>query len=249
MKNNLYISIYLLIVAMISGACIEQMEEKEKLNPSAGIDTSLITEVMTAEKQAKLTPDLVIQALIDGNNRFVTGKMRNRDYREQVRQKAAGQYPKAVVLSCLDSRVPVEYVFDQGVGDIFVGRIAGNIVNEDILGSMEFACKVSGAKLIVLVGHQNCGAVKSAIDDVKLDNITILLSKIKPAVEMSQDFEGEKTSKHDEFVRYVSENNIRYNIEQIRMKSPILNEMEVKGEIKIVGMYYNLTDGKIEVVN
>jgi carbonic anhydrase len=227
---------------------MEERKEKENSNSSTSFDTTLITEVMTAEKQSKLTPDLVIQALLDGNSRFVNGTMRNRDYMGQVRKKATGQYPKAVILSCLDSRVPVEYIFDQGVGDVFVGRIAGNIVNEDMLGSMEFGCKVSGAKLIVIVGHQNCGAVKSAIDDVKLDNITILLSKIKPAVEMSQNFEGERNSKNDEFVNYVCENNIRYNIEQIRSKSSILKEMEANGDIKIVGMYYNLTNGKIELI-
>ena len=140
----------------------------------------------------------------------------------------------------------MEDIFDQGIGDVFVGRVAGNFVNEDLLGSMEFAAKVAGAKLILVLGHQHCGAIKGAIDGVKLGNITAMLSKIKPAVAMSQDFKGEKTSKNDEFVKYVSENNVRYAIKQIREKSPVLREMEEKGQVKIAGVFYRLTDGTIE---
>lgn len=205
--------------------------------------------VMTKEEQAKLTPDQVLQDFIDGNKRFQSGNMTERDHREQARKSAPGQYPKAVVLSCVDSRVPVEDVFDQGLGDVFVGRVAGNFVNEDLLGSMEFACKVAGAKLVLVMGHQHCGAVKGAIDDVKLGNITAMLSKIKPAVAMSQDFAGEKISKNDEFVKHVCKNNVKLALKNIREKSPILKEMEAKGEIKIVGAFYNLTDGKLEILN
>jgi carbonic anhydrase len=207
-----------------------------------------ISHVMTKEEQAKLTPDEVLEQFVDGNKRFQTGTITERDHSEQARKSAPGQFPKAVVLSCLDSRVPVEDVFDQGLGDIFVGRVAGNFVNEDLLGSMEFACKVAGAKLILVMGHQHCGAVKGAIDDVKLGNITAMLAKIKPAVAMSQDFTGEKTSKNDDFVKKVSENNVKYAIKQIRAKSTILKEMEAKGEIKIVGAFYRLTDGTLEFV-
>lgn len=203
---------------------------------------------MTKEQQAALTPDAVVQDFIEGNKRFHSGVKTVRDHSEQIRKAVPGQFPKAVVLSCLDSRVPVEDVFDQGLGDIFVGRVAGNFVNEDLLGSMEFACKVAGAKLILVMGHQHCGAVKGAIDDVKLGNITAMLAKIKPAVQMSQDFAGEKTSKNDEFVEHVSENNVKYAMQQIREKSPILKEMENKGEIKIVGAFYRLTDGTLEFV-
>jgi carbonic anhydrase len=210
--------------------------------------TRVVTHVMTKEEQEKLTPDQVLQEFIDGNKRFQSGVTTTRDHSEQARKSAPGQYPKAVVLSCLDSRVPVEDVFDQGLGDIFVGRVAGNFVNEDLLGSMEFACKVAGAKLVLVMGHQHCGAVKGAIDDVKLGNITAMLAKIKPAVKMSQDFAGEKTSKNDEFVKYVSENNVKYAMRQILEKSPILKEMEDKGEIKIVGAFYRLTDGTLEFV-
>ena len=210
--------------------------------------TQVVNHVMTKEQQAALTPDAVLQDFIEGNKRFNSGVTTIRDHSEQIRKAVPGQFPKAVVLSCLDSRVPVEDVFDQGLGDIFVGRVAGNFVNEDLLGSMEFACKVAGAKLILVMGHQHCGAVKGAIDDVKLGNITAMLAKIKPAVQMSQDFAGEKTSKNDEFVEHVSENNVKYAMQQIREKSPILKEMEDKGEIKIVGAFYRLTDGTIEFV-
>ena len=210
--------------------------------------TQVVNHVMTKEQQAALTPDAVLQDFIEGNKRFHSGVKTVRDHSEQIRKAVPGQFPKAVVLSCLDSRVPVEDVFDQGLGDIFVGRVAGNFVNEDLLGSMEFACKVAGAKLILVMGHQHCGAVKGAIDDVKLGNITAMLAKIKPAVQMSQDFAGEKTSKNDEFVEHVSENNVKYAMQQIREKSPILKEMEDKGEIKIVGAFYRLTDGTIEFV-
>lgn len=208
--------------------------------------TQVVNHVMTKEQQAALTPDAVLQDFIEGNKRFHSGVTTVRDHSEQIRKAVPGQFPKAVVLSCLDSRVPVEDVFDQGLGDIFVGRVAGNFVNEDLLGSMEFACKVAGAKLILVMGHQHCGAVKGAIDDVKLGNITAMLAKIKPAVQMSQDFAGEKTSKNDEFVEHVSENNVKYAMQQIREKSPILKEMENKGEIKIVGAFYRLTDGTLE---
>jgi carbonic anhydrase len=142
----------------------------------------------------------------------------------------------------------VEDVFDQGIGDVFVGRVAGNFVNTDLLGSMEFACKVAGAKLIIVMGHQHCGAVKGAIDDVHLGNITAMLANIKPAVAMSQNFEGEKSSKNDAFVKTVNKNNIRNTISQIRTHSEILKEMENKNQIKIVGAYYSLLTGKIEFV-
>ncbi len=208
-----------------------------------------VSHVMTKEAQSKLNPDQVMQEFIEGNKRFQNGTITERDHNSQARKSADGQYPKAVVLSCLDSRVPVEDIFDQGIGDVFVARIAGNFANEDMLGSMEFACKVAGAKLILVMGHEHCGAVKGAIDDVKLGNITNMLAKVKPAVTMSQEYSGAKTSKNEEFVKLVSENNVRYTMQQIRDNSPILREMESKGEIKIKGAYYNLADGKLELVN
>jgi len=244
MKSRIF-SAVLLSITLLS--CKENSEVSSKKQQSNN-EKATITHVMTKEQQEALTPDQVLNEFIEGNKRFNTGNSIPRDLSIQARKSAPGQYPKAVVLSCLDSRVPVEDVFDQGLGDIFVGRVAGNFVNEDLLGSMEFACKVAGAKLIVVMGHQHCGAVKGAIDDVKLGNITAMLAKIKPAVEMSKDFPGEKNSKNNEFVKHVSENNVKYAIQQIREKSPILKEMEDKGEIKIVGAFYRLTDGTLEFV-
>lgn len=233
-------SAILFLVILFSCNQTERNEKEER----ARIDSS--SHVMTLEDQKNLSPDSVIAQFISGNRRFQSGTTTVRDHSVQARQSAPAQFPKAVVLSCLDSRVPVEDVFDQGLGDIFVARVAGNFVNEDMLGSMEFACKVAGAKLILVMGHQHCGAVKGAIDNVQLGNITAMLSKIKPAVEMSQDFAGEKSSKNDEFVKHVSQNNVKHTLQEIRQRSPILKEMEDKGEIKIVGVYYRLTDGTLE---
>ena len=239
----------LLTLTILSCNQGEKTERQKEVSAEKKTEqTQVVNHVMTKEQQAALTPDAVVQDFIEGNKRFHSGVKTVRDHSEQIRKAVPGQFPKAVVLSCLDSRVPVENVFDQGLGDIFVARVAGNFVNEDLLGSMEFACKVAGAKLILVMGHQHCGAVKGAIDDVKLGNITAMLAKIKPAVQMSQDFAGEKISKNDEFVEHVSENNVKYAMQQIREKSPILKEMENKGEIKIVGAFYRLTDGTLEFV-
>ncbi|WP_083990253.1 carbonic anhydrase family protein [Flavihumibacter petaseus] len=201
--------------------------------------------VLTAEEQQALTPDQVIASLKEGNERFVRNDLTARDHSTMVRKAVLGQYPKAVVLSCLDSRIPVEDVFDKGIGDMFVARVAGNFVNEDILGSMEFGCKVSGAKLILVLAHESCGAVKAAIDNVKLGNITAMLTKIAPAVKLSAGFAGEKSSKNDAFVEQVAKANVTNTIETIRAKSPILKEMETKGEIRIIGAYYNLQTGEV----
>ncbi len=223
--------------------------EKNKFNSDKSSADGRVKTVLSAEERAKLTPDQILQDFLDGNERFRNNNLTHRDHSEQIRKSAFGQYPKAVVVSCLDSRVPVEDVFDQGIGDVFVGRIAGNFVNEDLLGSLEFACKVAGAKLIIIMGHQHCGAVIGAIDDVKLGNLTTTLSKIKPAIRMSQNYNGNMTSKNEEFVKIVSENNVRHAISTIRSKSPILKEMEENGEIKIVGLFYTLTKGELIFVD
>ncbi len=244
--KNIFKSALLFVSATLLWSCTPKTEEAKEVVTE---EPALVKEVMTAEQQKALTPDQVLQQLKDGNARFRSGNMTQRDHSEQVRKSAPGQYPKAVVLSCLDSRVPVEDVFDQGIGDLFVGRVAGNFVNEDLLGSMEFACKVAGAKLVLVMGHQHCGAVKGAIDDVKLGNITAMLEKIKPAVAMSAGFAGEKSTKNEDFVREVSENNVRHAMNRIREKSPILKEMEANGEIKIVGAFYSLVDGEMTFIN
>jgi len=207
--------------------------------------TPLIEKVLTADEQAALTPDGVITGLKAGNQRFVEGDLTARDHTVQIRKTVGGQFPKAVILSCVDSRVPVEDVFDKGIGDIFVARVAGNFVNEDILGSMEFGCKVSGSKVILVLGHEHCGAVKAAVDDVKLGNITAMLSKIRPAVE-SVVYDGDRTSKNEEFVHLACESNIRKTIQDIRTNSPILKEMEDKGEIKIIGGVYDMDTGEVD---
>lgn len=205
----------------------------------------LIEEVLTKEQQDALTPDQVITSLKEGNNRFMNNDLTARDHSKQVRNSTLAQFPKAIVLSCVDSRVPVEDVFDRGIGDLFVARVAGNFVNEDILGSMEFACKVSGSKLILVMGHEHCGAVKAAIDDVKLGNITPMLQKIRPAVE-NVVYDGDRTSKNDAFVHMACESNVKNTIETIRANSPILKEMEANGEIKIAGAVYDMDNGKVD---
>ncbi len=206
--------------------------------------------VLTKEQQQSLTPDDVLKQFKDGNERFRKSDYTLRNHSESIRKTATdGQFPEAMVLSCLDSRVPVEDVFDQGIGDVFVGRVAGNFVNTDLLGSMEFACKVAGAKLIIVMGHQHCGAVKGAIDDVKLGNITAMLNNIKPALAMSQNYKGDKSIKNDEYVKLVSQNNVRNAINEIRSKSEILRTMEANGEIKIVGAFYVLRTGELQFLN
>lgn len=205
----------------------------------------LIEKVLTAEEQKKLTPDEVLKSLKEGNQRFLSGNLTLRDHSKQIRDAVNGQYPKAVILSCIDSRVPVEDVFDKGIGDMFVARVAGNIVNEDILGSMEFSCKVAGAKLVLVIGHEYCGAIKGAIDKVELGNLTTLLKKVNPAIEKCSHYSGEKTSKNGEFVDMVIRENVKITVENIRKQSPILSEMEKNGEIKIIGSYYDMDNGEV----
>ena len=204
----------------------------------------------TQAEQAKLTADSVLKDLLAGNERYAAGKHTEPNAPARVQASTKGQYPKAYVLSCIDSRVPVEQVLDQRLGDIFVGRVAGNIENVDQLGSMEYAAKVSGVKLIMVLGHESCGAVKSACDHVKLGNITGLLSNIEPAVEkISAVTEGEKSSKNSEFVANVVAENVQQTITDIRSRSEILSELEKDGSIKIVGAVYSLHTGKVTLLN
>lgn len=205
--------------------------------------------IITAAEQQSLTPDQVKTLLSSGNDRFVNDNLTTRDHSALVLDAVAGQTPKAIILSCVDSRVLVEDIFDQGIGDIFVARVAGNIENTDILGSIEFATKVSGARLIVVLGHENCGAIGAAIDNVQLGNITALLENIKPAVEALSDYKGEKTSANPEFVHLVAEKNVELTIQNIREKSPIVAAMEEAGEVSIVGALYNLHTGEVEFLD
>jgi carbonic anhydrase len=203
--------------------------------------------ILTKEQQDKLTPDQVIAELMKGNEEYVNDRLTIRNTSARIREASLGQYPKAVILSCLDSRVPVEDVFHEGIGDLFVTRVAGNIINEDILGSMEYGCKVSGSKLILVLGHEYCGAIKSAIDGVKLGNITALLTKIQPAVRhVADSLKSTVSSKDAASVELVCYENVRMAIAGIRKSSPILREMEQKGEIKIIGAVYDMRTGKVD---
>jgi carbonic anhydrase len=206
-----------------------------------------MSESLTKEERDRMTPLQVIDELKKGNERFRTGKMAPRDYRAEKRSSAAGQYPAAVVLGCIDSRVPAEIVFDAGIGDIFIGRVAGNVVNDDMLGSMEFGCAASGAKVVLLLGHTACGAVKGAIDDVVLGNLTGLLARIKRAIPATT-FAGEKSSKNASYVDAVARTNVVLGLAEIRRRSPLLEELERKGNIKIAGAMYDLATGVVEFV-
>ncbi len=201
----------------------------------------------TKETQSAISPNQSIEILKEGNQRFVASKMASRDLLDQVNDTASGQYPFATILSCIDSRVSAELIFDQGVGDIFSARVAGNIVNEDLLGSIEFACKLAGTKVLVILGHTACGAVKGACDDAKLGNLTILLDKIKPAVNaVSEPSDASlRNSSNIDFVNEVAVKNVHMTIENTRSMSPVLKEMEDNGEIKIVGAMYDINNGKV----
>jgi len=202
---------------------------------------------LTKQQRDSMTPSQIIDELKKGNERFRSGKMIRRDYLAEKRASASGQYPAAVVLGCLDSRVPAEIIFDAGIGDTFVGRVAGNVVNDDMLGSMEFACGVSGAKVVLVLGHTACGAVKGAIDDVVLGNLTGLLARIKPAIPATK-FDGEKSSKNATYVDAVARTNVVLGLNEIRRRSPILEDLERKGTIKITGAMYRLSNGTLEFV-
>lgn len=194
-----------------------------------------------------MTPDKVIDILRRGNEEFVDDRLTIKNYTERLRNAAGGQHPVAVILACMDSRIPVEDIFHCGIGDIFVVRIAGNIVNADILGSMEFACKVAGAKLAMVLGHGDCNAVRLAIGDARLGHVTGLLDKIKPAVaRATANFKGEAISSDPGFVDTVCRVNVGSTVDEIRMRSPILKEMEDKSEIGIVGAMYDMHSGKVE---
>lgn len=200
----------------------------------------------TKSTQAAMTPSEALQMLQEGHQRFLDGEMLERDLHAQVKATAKGQYPYGVVLGCVDSRVPVEIVFDQGIGDLFVPRIAGNYVEADLLGSMEFATAVAGSKVIVVLGHSSCGAVKGAIDYVQLGNLTHTLSNIAPAMYLVKGFEGQRTSANKEFVAAVVEANVRRNVQAISDRSPVMQELVEQGELLVIGAVYDLETGQIQ---
>ena len=200
---------------------------------------------LTKEQRERMTPAEIIEELKKGNQRFRSGKMTSRDYIKEQRSTASGQYPAAVVLGCIDSRVPAEIVFDIGIGDTFNARVAGNVANDDLLGSMEFACAVAGAKVVLVLGHSACGAIKGAIDDVVLGNLTGLLARIKPAIPATK-FEGDKSSKNPAYVDAVAKTNVELTLDSIRRRSPVLADLEKKGSIKITGAMYDLANGTAE---
>jgi carbonic anhydrase len=200
---------------------------------------------LTKEQRDRMTPSEIIEEMRQGNKRFQAGKMASRDYRAEQRASAAGQYPAAVVLGCVDSRVPVEIIFDVGIGYTFNARIAGNVANADLLGSMEFACAVAGAKLVLVLGHTACGAIKGAIDGVVLGNLTGLLARIQPAIPATR-FEGERSSKNSSYVDAVAKTNVELTCDYIRRQSPVLADLEKKGTIQITGSMYDLTTGATE---
>ena len=197
------------------------------------------------ETQAQMTPRKALQFLQEGNERFINNLKANRNLLEQANETRDGQWPFATILSCIDSRTSAELIFDQGLGDVFSVRIAGNIVNTDILGSMEFACKVAGSKLIVVLGHSKCGAVKGACDHVEMGNLTELLSKLQPAVYQEKETTGERSSKNATFVENVAQINVKRNVKNIIERSFILEQMVENGEIGIVGAMHDLETGKV----
>ncbi|NJN41953.1 MAG: carbonic anhydrase [Flammeovirgaceae bacterium] len=199
----------------------------------------------TKESQSTMTAAKALQFLKEGNGRFMGNLKANRNLLEQVNDTSEGQFPFAVILSCIDSRTSAELIFDQGLGDIFSVRIAGNFINEDILGSMEFACKVAGSKLVMVLGHSACGAIKGACDDVQLGNLTALISKIKPAVAAVKEPKENRNSSNTEFVERVADMNVKIAIEQIKERSSILSEMYNNKEIDIVGGMYNVHTGEV----
>jgi carbonic anhydrase len=210
-----------------------------------GVPGAASAAALTKEERDKLTPDAVIEMLKQGNERFRTGKTQPHDYLAQKRATASGQYPAAAILSCIDSRAPAEILFDARIGDMFVARVAGNIVNDDLLGSLEFACAAAGARAVVVMGHTACGAIKGAIDGVELGHLSALLGKIRPAVAATE-YTGDRSSKNAEFVDAVARTNVMRTAQDVRQRSGVLAGLEKDGKIRIVGSMYHLVGGRVE---
>jgi carbonic anhydrase len=246
MKKIIYLSLIGLFVISLS-SCDQGITDNKKSAEEQNQAVEKTKTVMTQQMQSQLTPDAVLDDLLKGNERYVAGEMINRDLPAQVTATTSGQYPKAVILACIDSRVPVEYIFDQGIGDIFVVRVAGNIENEDLLGSMEYGLGVAGSKLLMVLGHENCGAVKSAISkvDVGSDNVTALLGEIEPSI---LEIDGERNASNKAYFDEIIKNNVHQTVEDIRNRSAIISSLEKEGKVKVVAAYYSLTDGKVSIL-
>jgi carbonic anhydrase len=210
-----------------------------------GIPNISYAAALSREERDKLTPDQIIAGLKKGNVRFRTGKMRKHDYVAQKKASSEGQYPAAAILSCIDSRAPAEIIFDMGIGESFNARIAGNIANNDLIGSLEFACAAAGAKVVIVMGHTACGAIKGAIDNVELGSLTGLLDKIKPAIGATT-YTGERSSKNDGCVDAVAKTNVQQTVNEIRKGSTVLSTLEKEGKLKMVGAMYYLNGGLVE---
>ena len=230
----------LLVAFVLVGCATTQAQQAQA--PSYDYDPTV---ALTAETQAALTPMEVLQRLKDGNERFLNNQAVSRDFLGQVRQTAGGQYPMAAVLGCIDSRVPHEIVFDKGVGDIFSARVAGNFVNTDILGSLEFATAVAGSKVIVVLGHTECGAVKGACDHVELGNLTATLSNIAPAVYAVDDIEGPRTSANKDFVHAVAVENVEMTVRNMVERSPVMHGLVEAGDLIVIGAMHDVATGEV----
>ena len=217
------------------------------LGLGGGLTLSLpaLADALTAEQREKLSPDQILEIMKKGNARFAKGERKNRDYLREQRASAGGQHPAAVLLSCIDSRAPAEVIMDLGLGDVFNARVAGNILNEDIAGSIEFACKVAGAKVILVMGHTACGAIKGTIDGAQLGNLTGLLAKIRPAVDATT-YSGARTSKDPKFVDAVARTNVELTIKKFREMSPVITELAEAKKVVIAGAMYDLATAKID---
>lgn len=233
-----YINKFFILILLFSlGACTAQYDsEVEDSEP----------QIFTQEMQQQITPEKALERLKSGNQRFVNDSLKHKDYREQFEGTADGQYPHSAVFACIDSRSSAEQFFDVGIGEIFKARIAGNALNEDVIGSMEFATKAAGSKLLTVIGHTNCGAVKGAIDNVEMGHLTGLLDKIKPAMEEVSDTLQPRTSENKEFVTAVTKAHVENVIEEIRSESEIISDLEEAGDIKIVGGIYDLSTGEVD---
>lgn len=240
-KNLIYTLLALTLTLTTTSSCGYLHIHQETLDTRS--NSGRATNIVTKELQDKLTPYEVLERLKLGNKRFTSQKSIVRDYDKQRRLAIKGQHPKAIILSCVDSRVPVEDVFDQGIGDVFVTRVAGNFASTEIVGSIEYATAVAGVKLVLVLGHEHCGAIKAAIDGVDLGNISSLVEAINPAISNISDYKGKKTSKNPEFVHEVCENNVLNTIETIRQKSKIISKLEKEGRIGLQGAIYDLDTG------